>query len=293
MKTRIRDYLDLVRLPNLFTAAGDSIAGFLYAGGSPADFKSWLWLGAASMLLYAGGVALNDVCDVATDLRERPSRPIPSGRISHATALRISIVLLAAAVAIAMTLSLRCAIIALGIVLCIVLYDAALKQAPLSPIFMGACRGLNLLLGMALVNPLATETWAKPVALMTIYVTSLTIFARREAGSSSPIQLGIGAAGVSLSVAALLFLDRQASANMAVFSVIAILSLTIWLGYNGVRATFSPKPLFVQRAVKRFVIGIALFDACLVLTRGMPVASVCIASLSIPAFLLARRLRVT
>ena len=39
---------------------------------------------------------------------------------------------------------------------CIVLYDAVLKRTPLAPLAMGACRMLNVLLGMSL-GPLATE----------------------------------------------------------------------------------------------------------------------------------------
>jgi 4-hydroxybenzoate polyprenyltransferase len=292
VKSRIRDYLDLVRLPNLFTAAADSIAGFLYAGGSPADFKSWLRLGVASMLLYAGGVALNDVCDIAADDRERPFRPIPSGRISRGHALAVSIVLLAAGIAMALTLSSRCALVASGVVLCIALYDAALKKTPLAPILMGACRGLNLLLGMSLLNALAPNLWVKPVALMIVYVTSLTFFARREAGISTQSRLGVGTSGVTFSVAALLYLNRMVGMN-TVYPAIAVLALMTWLGFNGYRATLSPTPPLVQRAVKRFVLGIVLFDACLVLIKGMPTASVCIAALSIPAFVLARRLRVT
>ena len=38
-------------------------------------------LAAAFSLLYTGGMYLNDAFDRAVDARERPERPIPSGRV--------------------------------------------------------------------------------------------------------------------------------------------------------------------------------------------------------------------
>ena len=55
---------------------------------------------AASTLLYAGGVALNDVYDADVDRQERPERPIPSGRVSLAAARRLGWMLLIAGAAI-------------------------------------------------------------------------------------------------------------------------------------------------------------------------------------------------
>src|SRR5581483_11719795 len=79
----IKPYLQLVRLPNVFTAAADSLAGWLLVRGTFDEPRRWLPLVAASMATYAGGIALNDVFDYEADLRERPSRPLPSGRVSR------------------------------------------------------------------------------------------------------------------------------------------------------------------------------------------------------------------
>src|SRR5262245_65919965 len=79
----LKPYLQLIRLPNVFTAAADSLAGWLLVRGSLAAPERWLPLLAASMVLYAAGIALNDVFDYAIDLQERPARPLPSGRVSR------------------------------------------------------------------------------------------------------------------------------------------------------------------------------------------------------------------
>src|SRR5580658_10015137 len=87
MIRKITSYFQLIRLPNVLTAAADSLAGWLLAMGSVSEPNRWLPLVSASMVLYASGTALNDVFDVEIDRAERPGRPLPSGRISWRVAL--------------------------------------------------------------------------------------------------------------------------------------------------------------------------------------------------------------
>ena len=79
---RIKPYLQLVRLPNLFTAAADPLAGWLLVGGDLGEARGWGPLVASGVALYAGGMVLNDVFDYEVDRLERPGRPLPSGRSS-------------------------------------------------------------------------------------------------------------------------------------------------------------------------------------------------------------------
>ena len=83
MTTGIKPYLQLIRLPNVFTAAADSLAGWLLVHGSLQEPRRWLPLVLASMAIYAAGIALNDWFDYAIDLEERPGRPLPSGQVSR------------------------------------------------------------------------------------------------------------------------------------------------------------------------------------------------------------------
>ena len=82
----VRPWLQLIRLPNVVTAAADSLAGWLLAMASLDEPMRWLPLAAASMVLYASGTALNDVFDFEIDRAERPNRPIPSGQVARGTA---------------------------------------------------------------------------------------------------------------------------------------------------------------------------------------------------------------
>jgi len=91
---RLAAYVELLRPPNLATSAADVLAGLAVAtwAGAP---RTW-WLVPSSVLLYAGGVVLNDVVDAGRDARERPERPIPSRRASRACAGRLGGALLLA-----------------------------------------------------------------------------------------------------------------------------------------------------------------------------------------------------
>ena len=92
----LKPYLQLVRLPNLFTAAADPLAGFLLVGGALTEGRLWMPLALTGVAIYAAGMVLNDVFDYQVDLVERPSRPLPFGLISRgfATGLGIGLLLL-------------------------------------------------------------------------------------------------------------------------------------------------------------------------------------------------------
>ncbi|MGQ9575201.1 MAG: UbiA family prenyltransferase, partial [Thermoguttaceae bacterium] len=93
----MRAYFELLRLPNIFTALADVMMGFLFTHAAIGPRQRWMlgFLLAASGLLYAAGVVLNDLWDREVDARERPGRPIPSGRVSVGAAKRLGWGLLA------------------------------------------------------------------------------------------------------------------------------------------------------------------------------------------------------
>ena len=78
-------YLQLLRLPNVFTAIADVLMGFLVTHAVIQPGEGWILalLATTSVLLYMAGMVLNDVFDADVDARERPWRPIPSGRVSR------------------------------------------------------------------------------------------------------------------------------------------------------------------------------------------------------------------
>src|SRR5436309_12294338 len=124
---KIKPYLQLVRLPNLFTAAADSLAGWLLAEGTLAGPGRWAPLVAASVATYAGGIVLNDVFDYEVDIRERPGRPLPSGRVSRRLAAWLGGSVLAAGPGLAaLSGSAESLVVALTLSIFVLGYDAGL-----------------------------------------------------------------------------------------------------------------------------------------------------------------------
>jgi hypothetical protein len=69
--------------------------------------------------------------------------------------------------------------------------------------------------------------------------------------------------------------------------------LVAWLGGGAYRAIESPSQRPVQDAVKRFVLSIVAFDACIACAGAGPIAALAVASLLVPAMILGRTFRVT
>lgn len=291
MNKTIRAYLDFVRFPNLFTAAADILAGYFFVFGEVINAVELTRLIVGSVCLYAGGVALNDVCDVEKDTRERPTRPIPSGAISLARARVISIALILIGAVTAGSTSMRAAVISAALVIAIVLYDSVLKATIAAPTIMGLCRALNLALGMSVAD-LTSPSVSPPCAMMWLYVTSLTFFARHEAVISKPLRLKLGAVGVGVACLGLIVIGNGPIVAVTVPNV-AIIVVGCFLMLRGLSAADDPQPALVQSAVKTFVMFIIVFDALVTVKGASAREGVIVLSLMIPAMFSARLLRVT
>lgn len=76
-------YLQLLRLPNVFTAVADVSMGYLLVSAGRVEVPLFLPLLVCSAAMYLAGMVLNDVCDYQQDLGERPWRPLPAGQIAQ------------------------------------------------------------------------------------------------------------------------------------------------------------------------------------------------------------------
>lgn len=170
-----------MRLPNLLTVPGDPLAGCLLAAGTgTADPVRIVCAVLVSLFLYAAGVVLNDIVDLETDQRERPTRPLPSGKIRVRSAQELLAVLFVLAAAAVFPLGRTAWLVAVVLAAAIALYNRLLKKDPiLGPAAMGACRGLSVLLGAAAMGRWNLPALAAALAI-TVYIGVLTALARRE-----------------------------------------------------------------------------------------------------------------
>jgi UbiA prenyltransferase family len=293
---RLRPYFQLVRLPNVFTALADITLAALALRALPEHTATFLLLCFASACLYCGGMVWNDYFDVEQDKRERPFRPIPSGRVSPTTAAIFGGLLLAAGVIFAILSALqhaegsRSAPIVLAVLLvgAILAYDGWLKRTQLGPVGMGACRLLNVLLGLTVTGQ-PIERWGWLLALVVgLYIVGVTWFARTEARLSSQAALA-GAAGVMLA-ALLLAVPVPAvppDGSPSPLFPYLLVALGFLVGIPVGRAISKPTPTRVQAAVRRALSGLILLDAVLA-TAVAGALGLVILLLLVPIFYLRR-----
>lgn len=304
-------WLQLLRLPNLFTVPGDPIAGFLvaWAGTGINPFHiPWPPLGPllcaalVSLLLYAGGLLLNDYCDRFEDMRDRPHRPIPSGRVRPVTVLVVAILLLTGGVLLARLASGSAWVPASMLVVCIVAYDVGGKRVPLlGPLLMGACRGLSVFTGMlfavkwdhllapmldfpALGWPRPME-WVFPISIL-LYIAVITALAKAETRSRSigvtrylpPVIAVAWAGGLAFSMAQVSiqwhrkfrgWTDWLPTWRPVFFFAIALSTLAFTLAlFRIIRSTRllagRPEPKTVQKAVGGWILSLIPLQACVI-----------------------------
>ncbi|MCE9548537.1 MAG: UbiA family prenyltransferase [Planctomycetia bacterium] len=319
--SRLRAYLQLLRLPSVFTAMADVLMGAFVAAWStaaaadagsafvvPGSATATLdrpdivaLLVAASSCLYLAGMVLNDYFDRGQDAVERPSRPIPSGRVSAAAALRLGVALLLAGVSMAGTASVlysawRPALIAVGIVGAVLLYDAVLKRTLLGPLAMGACRGLNALLGMSLV----AGPWLKFHYLiaggLAVYVAGITWVGRTEAKQSQRLGLLAGLVLMWLGMALIAAFPFTAETRLEGQSQMWLLFwglLGMQMGWRVARAIIDPSPAPVQAAVRQGILSLVVFDAAVTFVVAGMWPGVGVLALLVPTVVLAQWLYVT
>jgi 4-hydroxybenzoate polyprenyltransferase len=252
---RLRTFFELVRVPNVFTAPADVLMGIAVSGARFRPAFGLLLL--ASACAYMGGMALNDYFDAALDARERPSRPIPSGRLSRRSAGAVGFLLLAGSVALAATVDTVALTIAAALAASILLYDGVLKATALGPPMMGACRFFNVLLGVG-TGMLDAATVA-PALLLFCYVLVLTLVSRFEVVGARARVPRLGAAGLATVTAAAVGWALAVGRAPALGLVSALL-LVVWLAPTFRAAMEEASPARVIACIKVSVLGIILFD---------------------------------
>ncbi len=260
-------YLRLGRVSNLPTVWTNVLAGVALTGVwvAPAPLA---FLALALSLFYIGGMYLNDAFDREIDARERPERPIPSGRVQATTVFATGYGLLAAGLA---ALAVEIAwtrqggyspTIVAGICLAgvIIFYDARHKANPWSPLLMGLCRVLvYVTAAFAVAGHLGTAVAIGAVVLLS-YLIGLTYAAKQESLAevrnlwpllflAAPFVYGIpaltgGGAGAALYL-----------------GFLAWVGYAVWLLVRPGRANF-------PRAVVSFIAGISLLDGLLMARAG-------------------------
>ncbi|WP_245862262.1 SCO3242 family prenyltransferase [Georgenia soli] len=279
-----RDLAELVRLPAALSVPGDTLAGAA-AAGWPLRRRTLL-APLSSVSLYLAGMALNDYADRHLDATERPERPIPSGRVSPRQALALAAGLTGAGVALAAGAGRGALAVAVPLAGVVWGYDMLAKPTVAGPVFMGAARGLDVLLGAG-----GSARALPPALALAAHTMAVTALSRGEVHGTRPVvaraaaaTTGATALGVVVGAATAARAGARADAPSCrgragtVRRVLSALTATALAGSYAasvgraqLAAVASPDAGTVRRATGTGIRGMLPLQAALASAAGHPV----------------------
>ncbi len=256
--SRLWAYLQLMRPANIVTAWADVLAGF--AASSYLDFAALGWLLLSTTGLYGGGVVFNDVFDAGLDAKERPERPIPSGRASIKIATLLGSLLLGMGVVAAAQVSWLSATVACGVAFAAVVYDAFGKHHPVfGPVNMGICRGGNLLLGVSVIPIMMVQYWFLAL-IPVVYIAAITVLSRGEVHGAKGSTVIIAPLLIGIVIAGLLGLGYLKEYQvLAALPFVVLFAIRVLFPF--IQAVRKPTSQQIRTAVKVGVLSLIILDA--------------------------------
>lgn len=259
--------LQLGRVSNLPTVWSNTLAGVVLSGAS-AQWGTLAALVVVFSAFYVGGMFLNDAFDAEVDARERPERPIPSGRVSRVEVAGWGYGLLATGIVglavVGQTLTGRGfawpAAAGAALAAAIVAYDAFHKNNPLSPFVMGLCRVLVYVGAAVTVGAVLPAALWIGIGLLLCHLIGLTYIAKQENLERVSNLWPLLFLGAPIVVGA-----TYAGDDALVWLLWA--ALLAWIAWS-LHYLRRRRPGDIGRAVVGLIAGISLLDALLIAMAG-------------------------
>lgn len=294
-----KDYLLLLRLPNLFTLPSNILVGFAIASALTLTFTSFvqvLLLVTISIFLYCVGLVLNDLFDYNIDKKERPDRPLASGKISR----KVAIVLVTIFSVIALSLSLLVSVPTFGISLVLIAlifgYDKYLKNTQAGPFTIAAARVMNVMLGTSVSfnNIDSFPQFVILVFVLTItfvYVSLIGFISKYEIqGFSENIKLyliPVIIAGIISSIMLFTFI------GFFKYESLIILALFLFIMTKAVYRIQKKDSIGIQQCIQKMIMSIIVLDSTYLSgIRGVEVG-LAVLLLIAPLLILSRKMYMT
>ncbi|MGH9972658.1 MAG: UbiA family prenyltransferase [Nitrososphaeraceae archaeon] len=264
-KPNFRDYLILVRLPNLFTLPSNILVGLVIVSAlTQTTYVQVLLLVTISILHYCVGIILNDLCDFNIDKKERPYRPLPSGKISR----KIAIALVTIFSFLALTLSLMVGIPTLvisSILFAIIFgYDKYLKNTWAGPFTIASARVMNIMLGVSVnINSASSNpqfvilTFVLTITL--VYVSLIGYMSRFEIhGFSNNVKLFLTPAVIAMIISSIILFTLTGFFKYDSLVILALFSFIMFMTFHKIHKKDS---LGIQQIIQNMILSIIVLDS--------------------------------
>lgn len=240
-----RALLVLARASNMPTIWSNCIAACWLGGWNSAEVVLVLCIGAS--LLYAGGMFLNDACDVEFDTEHNRDRPITTGAIARRFVAVTGTALLISGVLVFATLNRHVFVAGLFLAVLIAAYDLAHKRIVWAPVLMAGCRFLLYLAAASagMIGITLRAIWF--ATALALYIVGLSYLARGESRTAQS----------SLSWTLILFgpVVLAFAWSFSVVTVLCSMPVLLWILWS--RSVVARN---VPRGVAMLLAGIVLVD---------------------------------
>jgi 4-hydroxybenzoate polyprenyltransferase len=297
--TDFKSYLMLFRVPNLFTLPSNMLLGFILVSTFTLTITAVsqiLMLVTISTLLYCVGLVLNDLFDYEVDKKERPNRPLASGKISRKIAIIIATVFTAIALILALLVSVITFSISVILLVVIFGYDKYLKNTGIGPFTIAVARVTNVILGTS-ANIINIDSFTQNIPLMFVltitfvYVSLIGFLSRYEVhGFSENIKSYLVPVTIAGIVSSILVFNLAGFFKYESLLILAIFSFIMAKAIYNINKKDSTG---IQQTVQLMILSIIVLDSIFLtgiagLTVGVPVLI-----LLAPLLILARKMYMT
>ena len=152
----IMPWLRLLRVQRLFMSIGEPLAGAcLAAVMARTELSFWTLLDVCfcSIAITAFGMIQNDWCDLVSDRRLHPDRPLPMRQIPVLAAAIVALACVIVAICLALVSGQRVFLVAVMMIVVASVYNYTIKNTLVgASVGMGICRALNVMLGASLIG---------------------------------------------------------------------------------------------------------------------------------------------
>ena len=292
----LSNYLSLIRLPNIFTIPSNIILGFFLINGFNVDiFPNLVLLIASSILIYVSGIVFNDYFDFYIDKKERPNRPIPSGKISRKNALYFGISTIVISFILSLSVHINSVFILIIILILSIGYNHSLKKTNFGPLIMGTIRTMNIILGASpFLDQINDYDDVIKIIIVTssilFYIISLSILSKYEVSKDYNFRILIPSALLLITI----FVIISLSIYLDIFLIESILLMLIFasaIGYTYIKLIFKEKS--IQNTVQNMIICITLLDSIFITGIIGLYLGIFVALLIIPNLILAKKYYMT
>ena len=277
-----KEYLQLVRLPGIFTAFSNVLIGYFFSFSFDSEIIFLPFLLTTSGLLFCSGMIFNDYFDYNIDKRQRSFRPLPSGKISKQNALLLGSIFIISANIFAFLVGFDTLIVSLILSFSILFYNLKLKSILFIGIFnLSIIRMLNVLLGFSIIG--ISFEFFQYLLPIGIFVFGISILAKYEIKSNLIIYRKLNKIIIAITIAYVSILVI----NNFQFESLLLLGLFSFLS---VYSLFFKK---IQHQITFQLLLIILLDSILISFFISAYFSFFVSLLIIPAYIISKKLYLT